>query len=278
MNPPDDIGPGFESFSDAPEAEPVKKVNAEALMVDLRAGMRTKGFLEKYGLSLSEFEDLIKQLIRKNLLSKEEFKAWKNRRPLEPPAAAREPGRPQRPPQPTRPPQPAVADASGSTTQKVNGNVTTYVINDPERNNSWSLQLFSIKRDSIKGAKFKVNLHGKKYAFVVEQLLFRGQVAMLGAAAPKKSVSKDKRADAIKYISQYGWSAYLENRAYEANLGSGGPAAAQKARLVLLLCRNNTFLAALHTPAPAVNLYVGSSLESIMGRLGKAVDTSELKF
>jgi hypothetical protein len=274
MNPPDDIGPGFDSFSDEADAEPSKKVNAEDVLADLRAGRRTKSFLEKYGLSLSEFEDLIKQLIRKNLLSKDEFKAWKTRRPPErPPAEA-----PPRPPRPTTGPQQAHADPTGSTTQKVIGNVTTYIINDPERNNSWSLQLFSIKRESIKGAKFKVNLHGKKYAFVVEELLFRGQVAMLGGAAPERSASKDRRADAIKFISQHGWSAYLENRAYEANIGMSGLAAAQKARLVLLHCRNNTYLAALHTPAPAVNLYVGSSLQSIIGRLSKAVDTSELKF
>jgi hypothetical protein len=269
MSPHDELGDGFESFSAEGEQEPAKKVRAEDLLVDLRAGMRTKGFLSKYGLSLSEFEDIIRQLIRKGLLSKEEFKSWKSGRPVEPPSPV-----PTRPP---RPPQKPPADSSSSTTENVTGNVTTYVINDPEKNNSWSLQLFSIKRESIKGAKFKVNLHGKKYAFVVEDLLFRGAVSMLASALPKKAGSKDRREDAIKFISQHGWSAYLESRACEANLGASGLEAANKARLVLLHCRNNTYLAALHTPAPAVNLYVGSSLKSIMSRLAKSVDTTGLE-
>jgi hypothetical protein len=123
-----------------------------------------------------------------------------------------------------------------------------------------------------------VNLHGKKYAFIVEHLVFRGQVSMRAAAAPRKSGSLDKREDAVKFISQHGWAAYLENRAFSANFGNSGMAAANKARLVLLHCRNNTFLAALHTPAPAVNLYVGSSLENILSRLSKNIDTSDLRF
>jgi hypothetical protein len=267
MNPPNDLGDGFDSFAEEAEDSPPEKVRAEDLLVDLRAGMRTKGFLSKYGLSLSEFEDLIKQLIRTGLLGKEEFKAWKSRRPASAP-----------PPPPPPQTRPAGADSGRSTTEKVTGNVTTYIINDPERNNSWALQLFTIKRESIRGAKFKVNLHGTKYAFVVEHLLFRGQVNMLSSATPQKSGAMDKREDAINFISQHGWAAYLENRAFSANFGSSGLAAANKARLVLLHCRNNTFLAALHTPAPAVNLYVGSSLESIVSRLAKNVDTKELRF
>ncbi len=268
MNPPNDLGDGFDSFTDEEEESPARKVRAEDLLVELRAGMRTKSFLSKYGLSLSEFEDMIRQLIRTGLLSKEEFKAWKNRRPVsEAP-----------PPAPPPPSRSRSVDNARSTTEKVTGNVTTYVINDPERNNSWALQLFSIKRESIRGAKFKVNLHGRKYAFVVEHLLFRGQVSMLATEAPSKSGNLEKRENAIKFISQHGWAAYLENRAFSANFGESGMAAGHKARLVLLHCRNNTFLAALHTPAPAVNLYVGSTLDSIVSRLGKSVDTKELKF
>ena len=266
MNPPNDLGDGFDSFADEKEASPSRKLRAEDLLVDLRAGMRTKGFLSKYGLSLSEFEDLIRQLIRTGMLSKEEFKAWKTRRPGAEPAP---------PPPPSRS---MTAESARSTTEKVTGNVITYVINDPERNNSWALQLFAIKRESIRGAKFKVNLHGKKYAFVVEHLLFRGQVNMLASELPRKSGNQDKREDAIKFITQHGWAAYLEDRAFSANFGASGLAAGNKARLVLLHCRNNTFLAALHTPAPAVNLYVGSTLDSIVSRLAKSVDTSELKF
>jgi hypothetical protein len=267
MNPPNELGDGFDSLADEEEESPAQKVRAEDLLVDLRAGMRTKGFLAKYGLSLSEFEDWIKQLIRTGMLSREEFKAWKGRRPgAEPPPP---------PPPPSRLP---AEDNRRSTTEKVTGNVTTYVINDPEKNNSWALQLFSIKRESIRGAKFKVNLHGRKYAFVVEHLLFRGQVSMVESAIPRKSATPDKREDAIKFISQHGWAKYLEDRAFSANFGESGLAAGNKARLVLLHCRNNTFLAALHTPAPAVNLYVGSTLESIVSRLGKSVDTRGLKF
>lgn len=269
MNPPHDLGDGFDSLA-AEEAEsPAGKVNVQDILVDMRAGMRTKGFLSKYGLSLSEFEDLIKRLMRTGELSKEEFVAWKSRRPAPEQADG---------PPPPPPSQPRVTDVGRSTTEKVNGNVTTYVINDPERNNSWALQLFTIKRESIRGAKFKVNLHGKKYAFVVEHLVFRGQVSMRTAAIPRKSGSQDKREDAVKFISKHGWAAYLENRAFSANFGTTGMAAANKARLVLLHCRNNTFLAALHTPAPAVNLYVGSSLDNILSRLSKNIDTTELRF
>jgi hypothetical protein len=266
MNPPHDPGDGFDSLAEEAEESPARKVDVRGILVDMRAGMRTKGFLSKYGLSLSEFEDLIKRLIRTGKISREEYVAWKTRRPASEEA-----------PQPPLPRAPAESKPRAET-EKITGNVITYVINDPERNNSWALQLFSVKRESIKGAKFKVNLHGKKYAFVVEHLVFRGQVNMLSSAAPRKSGSLDKREDAVKFISKHGWAAYLEDRAFSANFGASGLAAANKARLVLLHCRNNTFLAALHTPAPAVNLYVGSSLDNILNRLSKSIDTSELRF
>jgi hypothetical protein len=270
MSPPNNLGDGFEEFSDETEvASPGqdKKVRVEDLVVDIRAGKRTKDFLVKYSISLAEFEQLIKQMIREGFLTKEEFKAWKARRPAEPP-----------PPPPAKPPaKPGSGKVVPSPeTEKVDGHVTTYVINDPERNNSWALQLFSIKKESIKGAKFKVNMHGRRYAFVVEGLLFRGQVAMLASALPKEAGTRDRREQAVKFISQHGWAAYLENRAFEANFGETGLAAGKKARLVLLQCRNNTFLAAVHTPAPAINLYVSASLENIVGRLAKHLDTSSL--
>ena len=263
MNPPKDFDSGFDEFTPQADGSVSRKVTAEDLLADLRAGLRTKHFLKKYGLSLAEFEKLLKDLIIKGKFTKEEFRQWKEHRPVSPPQAAPKP--------------PVLGDGLARTESD---NVTTWVITDPERNNSWALQLFSIKRESIRGAKFKVNLHGRKYAFVVEQLLFRGQISMFGEsdADADESKGKDRREDAVKFIAQHGWAAYLERRAFTANFqrdtASSGPA--KKARLVLLQCRNETFLAALHTPTPAISVYVGSSLQNVLNRLGKAVDTSEL--
>jgi hypothetical protein len=129
----------------------------------------------------------------------------------------------------------------------------------------------------MKGAKFKVSLHGRKYFFVVEDMIFRGQVEMLAGASGSKSATQTKREEALEFISRHGWSAYLERRALEANVDDVQESpSGKKARLVLLHCRNNTFLAALHTPAPAINLYVGNSLEKIRLRLSKSVDLSPL--
>ena len=127
------------------------------------------------------------------------------------------------------------------------------------------------------GAQFKVNLHGKKYSFVVEKLLFRGAVKMLESRSADKLGSKGKREEAMEFITTHGWAAYLEQRAYAANFDADGMRISGKGRLVLLHCRNDTFLAALHTPAPAINLYVGGSLENIRRRLAKSVDTSDLE-
>jgi hypothetical protein len=261
MNPPKDFDSGFDAFTSQADGSGSRKVTAEDLLVDLRAGLRTKHFLKKYGLSLAEFEKLLRDLIINGKFTKEEFRRWKEHRPVPPPQAT--PKRPVLEVEPTR---------------TESDNVTTWVINDPERNNSWALQLFSIKRESIRGAKFKVNLHGRKYAFVVEELLFRGQISMFGEPDADESKVKDRREDAVKFIAQHGWAAYLERRAFTANFqrdaASGPP---KKARLVLLHCRNETFLAALHTPTPAISVYVGSSLQNVLNRLGKSVDTSELK-
>lgn len=240
---------------------PAKKISIEEVLADLRAGMRTRNFLSKYGISMAEFEGILKSLIRKGLFTKEEFKAWKAHRPVPTTAAS------------DIPPQPQPAKRMP---QKSHGTVETYVIKDPEKNNSWALQLFSTQRDRMPGAQFKVNLHGRKYAFVVERLLFRGAVKMLQSASAPRPGSKSKREEAMQYIAQHGWAAYLENRAYAANFDADGMRISGKARLVLLHCRNETFLAALHTPAPAINLYVGGSLENIRRRLARSVDTSDL--
>ncbi|MDQ7784062.1 MAG: hypothetical protein RDU20_14355 [Desulfomonilaceae bacterium] len=241
---------------------PSKTISIDEVLRDLRAGMRSKSFLEKYGISMPEFEGILKSLIRKGLFTKDEFRAWKARRPVR--AAASES-------------QPRPDHLGSRAPQKEHGNVETFVIQDPEKNNSWALQLFSTERERMAGAQFKVNLHGKKYAFVVEKLLFRGAVKMLESEAARPQGSQKKREEAMEFISRHGWAAYLEQRAFAANFDADNMRISGKARLVLLHCRNETFLAALHTPAPAINLYVGGSLDNIRRRLAKSVDTSDLQ-
>jgi len=254
----DDLKGSISSGSDPPR----KRIDARQILEDLRAGLRTRHFLSTYGLGLQEFEAILKDLIRKGLFSKEDFRAWKARKPTLP---ANEAKSAESPP------------ASGKSDRASARTVTTYVIPDPEKNNSWALQLFSTRRDLMPGANFKVMLHGKKYSFVVEKLLFRGPVRMLESKAPKPR-SKEKREQAMEFIAKYGWAAYLENRAYAANFDKDGMRESGKARLVLLHCRNETFVAALHTPAPAINLYVGGSLQTIRERLANSIDTRDLAF
>lgn len=263
MNSPRDPQEVFSEFTLEGTGSSAGGISAEDILQDMRGGLRTKGFLSKYGLTLGQFEGLLKKLIRKGLLTKDQFRAWKAHR-LGPDA----PGGEGEDHEVTAAPL----------TEKGHNNVTTYVIKEPEKNNSWALQLFSTHRDGMKGAQFKVNLHGKKYSFIVEQMLFRGQVEMLATADAGQFADKARREQALEFIARHGWAAYLESRAVEANLGAAGPQPRRKARLVLLHCKNQTFLAALHTPAPAINLYVGSSLEKIYGRLAKSVDTSVLEF
>jgi hypothetical protein len=251
----------FSEFSFEEANTSAKGITAEDILQDLRAGLRTRDFLSKYGLTIGQFEELLKRLIRKGLLTKDEFRAWKAHR-LGSDSLV------------TQPDDRGVSPVP--VPEKSNQNVETYIIKEPERNNSWALQLFSTHRDRMKGAQFKVNLHGKKYSFVVEQMLFRGQVEMLPSGDAGRFGERARRDQAKEFIARHGWAAYLENRAMEANLGEPAAEPRKKARLVLLHCRNHTFLAALHTPAPAINLYVGSSLEKIYGRLAKSVDTSIL--
>jgi len=235
----------------------IKKIRVEEILADLRAGLRTKGVLTKYLLSLQEFQEILKQLIRQGLLTKEEFRAWKAHRGQDP-----EPGRDE-----------PIDGQSGPTPS----NVETYVIREPEKKNHWALALFSTGRDQMKGAEFKVSLQGRKYAFVVEELLYRGTVTMRAGRAQKPKDEQTRRQEAVEFISKHGWAAYLEKRAFQANFEPAADDPAAKARLVLLHCRNQTYLAALHTPAPAINLYVASSLDKIRKRLARSVDTSGLE-
>ena len=180
-----------DEFTDV-EGSHSKPIDIQEVLADLRGGLRTKGFLYKYGLTMPQFEDLLKGLIRRGLFTKEEFKAWKAKKALTPAPAPL-----------ASAPRPAMAGEPVGRPI----NVVTYVIQDPEKNNSWTLQLFSTKREQMKGAKFKVNLHGKKYAFEVEELLFRGPVEMLPDPAENKASDKSKREEAMEFISAHGWAA-----------------------------------------------------------------------
>ena len=237
------------------------KIQVEDILEDLRAGLRTKAFLEKYGLSLAQFEQLLKQLIRDGLFTRQEFKAWKAHRPV---GAFS--------PEDTIDALDPVFDES----EPAPRNIETYVITEPEMNQSWALELFSTPRDRMKGAKFKANLQGKKYSFVVEDMIFRGAVKMHKDDAARASDLQAKREEAIAYITKHGWAAYLENRAFLANFGNEEVDPSRKARLVLIHCRNQTFLAALHTPHPTINLYVASSLDKLRDRLSRSIETRGL--
>jgi len=245
-----------------PDRSAVLKVDAEEVLKDFHAGMRTKHFLSKYGLTMRQFEEILKHLIRDGRISKDEFRDWKAHRV---PGSTAVEGSSN-----------FVENAFEASAAKI-GNVRTYVIPEPEKNNSWALELFSTGSEDIRGAQFKVNLHGKRYSFVVEQMLFRGSVNMRGRGHKTTAQKLSEREEAMDFISKHGWAAYLENRAFSANFGPDGGEQPRKARLVLLHCRNHTYLAALHTPAPAINLYVSSSLENIRRRLAHAVDTRDIR-
>jgi len=258
MNSPDDPGRRSRGSGSESPGSSIKRIRIEDVLADFRSGLRTKYFLTKYDLSLNQFEQLLKQLIRDGLFTKEQFRAWKAHRSIDevaPDGGAHGEVDPLRPD-----PHPS--------------SVSTYIITDPETNGAWALELFSTSRDEIRGAKFKVNLQGKRYSFVVEDMLFRGSVKMRADQMPSTAEMQNKREEALKFIGEHGWAAYLENRAFAANFGDEEPDSRQKARLVLLHCRNQTFLAALHTPTPAINLYVASSLDKIRRRLSKSVDTT----
>ena len=223
------------------------KVNLEEILEDLYAGLRSKDILEKRELSMKDFELILKKIIRDGLFTVEQFKAWKAHRPIPGPTTTAKRPAPAEPPAepPAQSPQP----------QPQPETIETYVISRPEESNSWALKLFSTQRERMPGSAFKVNLHGRKYSFFVAELLFRGNVDMqddhlLAPSPGKKKSGEDKRAIAMEFIAKHGWGAYLENRAFAANFGPDADEGAAKARLVVLHCRNNTYLAALHTPAP----------------------------
>jgi len=261
MNSSNDPGNDLQGPDPKETGSSAKRIKVDEVLRDLRAGMRTQEFLSKYAITKSQFEELLKRLIKQGIFTKDDFRAWKANRPG--------PGQP--PAQSFQEP-----DASAAAPDSAPDNVATWVLKEPEKNHAWALQLFSTRREEMRGAKFKVNLHGKKYSFVVEELLFRGQVDMLEDVASFRGDAKTRREEALAFISLHGWAAYLEKRAIAANVAADPQKSGQKARLVVLHCRNETFLAALHTPAPAVNLYVGNSLESIRRRLARSIDASIL--
>lgn len=234
---------------------PPKRISLIDILSDLRAGLRTKQIVAKYGVSIAEFEQILKRLLREGRFTKEEYKAWKA---LKSAPQASEP--------PPAPPSAGPDDPDGP--------VDTYIM--PEKDHAWALELFSIQREKMKGAQFKVNLHGRKYAFVVEDLIYRGAVDLREGQQRKAPEKKDKRLEALEFIAKYGWAAYLETRAFEANFGEDAMKEVSQGRLVLILCNNGTFLAALHTPTPSVNFYVSPSLDSLIQRLSRTVDTTHL--
>lgn len=281
--------------------KPGNKVAIDEVLEDLRAGKRTKDFLTKYGITLPQFERILAGLIREGKFTKEEYRGWKARKRPDntgtPPEemtvgsaeeimdldAGMEDIRDLHElPEADPPPEsssPSAPDAQADGPRQLQGktkNIDTYVLHQPEKDNQWALQLFGIKREKVKGAKFKVNLHGQKYAFVVEELLFRGAVEMTEEGPPPKEDPKTKRERAIAYIAAHGWAAYLEHRAYEVNFRDETGKVKLKARLVILQCKNDTYLAALHTPTPAISFYVSTSLDTIRDRLSKSIDIDGL--
>jgi hypothetical protein len=233
------------------------RIKTDDLLNDFHEGLRTKQFLSKYGLTIAQFEHIVKALIRDGHLTKDQFREWKARRRIST--------------------QTTIAEEPFDDLDTTVANVETYVIVNPEETNSTALELFSTKQDLMKGTKFKIVLHGKKYAFMVEEMLYRGPVEMTPDAEEDEEAKKAKREEAIAYISRHGWAAYLENRAYLANFGEDGDHAGKKAKLVLVHCTNATYLAAVHTPAPAISIYVASTLGSLKRRLANAVDLTELQ-
>lgn len=263
MSPPMDQDESLPSFDQEVVSAQDARIRAEDVVNDFRAGMRTKTFLTKYNLSVEQFEQLLKRLIRERLITKDEVLAWKTRR-----AAQRK--------QEADVPEDQWEERRGGSSHS---SVETCVIHEPERNGAWILELFSKDAEEIEGTRVKVALHGKKFAFFIEELLFRGQVKILGAQSASKHVRLDKREEALEYIAQHGWAAYLETRAFMANFGQDDQEddKPRQARLMLLQCKNGAYLAALHTPAPAVNIYVSSSLENIKQRISAHVDMAGVR-
>ncbi|MFH0824479.1 MAG: hypothetical protein V2B18_17125 [Pseudomonadota bacterium] len=245
------------------------RIRIEDIVKDLRSGLRTKELLTKYGLGLEQFEQLLVRMIRDGAFSKEEYRRWKARKTSVAPAD--ESGKD------TVDVSDTVDDldfSAGAPPSSSTTHIDTYVIDQPEKDHPWVLRLFSTKRENIKGAQLKIVLRGQKYSFTAEELIFRGPVEMVDLSGGER---KNRREEALKYISKHGWAAYLEERAFNANFGRETKSQTKKARLVVLACKNNTYLAALHTPTPAVSFYVATTREKIRERLSAAIDISKLE-
>ena len=262
MNSSNGFGNGKEGSAGETTDSGARKINAQGILKDIKAGLGTREVLSKHGLDKEEFEHIIKKMIREGILNVREFRKWRSSRTQPSPLGNIS--------------FDELEEPTMNNTPGIPGNVETYVIDEPEKNSIWALELFSIQRDRMTGAKFKAMLHGKKYSFVVEQLVFRGSVDLLKSRQLSGDKAKKKREQALDYIAEHGWASYLERKAMEANIDKDE--SESKARLVILKCRNNTYVAALHTPAPTVNFYVAPSLEAIRDRLARTVDFSSMGF
>ncbi len=263
MTSSNDIGNGNGNgeFDGEKSDSGARKINAKGILKDIKAGLGTREILAKHGVDKEEFEHILKKMIREGMLNKRDFRRWRTTRTQ---------------PSPLGTISFDELEEPTMITPGIPGNVDTYVINEPEKNSMWALELFSTQTDRMSGAKFRANLHGKKYSFVVEQLIFRGSVDLQKVKKISGDQAKKKREQALDYIAEHGWATYLENKAMEANIDQDETET--KARLVILKCRNSTYVAALHTPAPTVNFYVAPSLEAIRDRLSKTVDFSSIEF
>ncbi|GEM_PF-531194 len=273
---------------------PPKQVNAQDILNDLKAGVRTRDFLSKYGFEISEFQSILKRLIRFGSLTREEFNEWKRIKRKKTSqksedfeatqefVVAEDFGD-----------QEDVQDLHQDSDNRANGkahpspagnsaglliphSMETYIVPVPEKNSAWAMKLFSTDRDRMAGATFNAVIERVEYTLTVEELLFRGEVNLVNKVAAEKADPKKKREEAIDFIYKHGWAAFLESKAIAANFDNEDLGVKSKARLVLLKCPGKTYVAALHTPAPAVSFYVGPSLQFIKDRLAKSVAESDL--
>ncbi len=262
-------------------------VTDDDVLGELRRGvLRTKGMVSKYGITVKDFEQIIIRLIRTGKWTKQEFQDWKAHRPSKPGPdqksfevtfEARELEEELNQEFSSSSPGPRAAE--GPPAPKLISSPETYIIQEREVDDSLAMKLFTTKREQMNGERFKILLQGKKLAFTVDRMLFRGPVELLHGVVPKKTDMKKKREEALEFVSKHGWAAYLESRAFTATFGGmDAPEVRTKARLVLVQARNSTYVAAIHTPVPSVNVYVDVTLDAIRTRLAKVVDTSGFNF
>lgn len=286
-----------------------KKVSAQDILADINKGLRTRHFLQKYGIDKEEFQQILKRMIRDGILTKDQFRQWKaHRPPSSGPSSEVIESKPTKPsasafedtvdmdhirkqalgdlatlddddPIMAEEPAKEKEEEDAPKNQKgVPGSVETYVIPEPEKNGAWALDLFATKRDDMEGLRFKARILGKKYAFTIEKMLYRGPVNIFENEKEEKPKVKNKREEALQFISSHGWAAYLESRAIEANIGEETSSQkVQSGRLMVLKCKHQTYVAAVHSPAPSVSFYVASDLDTIKERLGKSVDMTSIR-